>query len=100
MNFIFMKEIEKEIIDLSTNSPRLTSFKEYIDKWIDEYSKDDQSELQKMINKNTDYYDIAIDTWTVRDPLKRKTAKENGLNWMEVFTNDINVLIENVKSKI
>lgn len=66
----------------------------------DEYSKDDQAELQEMINKNTDYYDIAIDTWTVRDPLKRKTAKENNLNWIEVFTNDLNTLIENVKSKI
>lgn len=66
----------------------------------DKYSKDDQAELQKMIDKNTDYYDIAIDTWTVRDPLKRKTAKENNLNWIEVFTNDLNTLIENVKSKI
>jgi len=66
----------------------------------DESSKDDQVELQEMINKNTDYYDIAIETWTVRDPLKRKTAKENNLNWMEVFTNDLNTLIENVKSKI
>lgn len=39
-----MKKIEKEIIDLSTNSPRLTSFKEYIDKWINEYSEDDNDD--------------------------------------------------------
>ena len=66
----------------------------------DPLSPDDQAELQKMIDKNSDFYNTAIETWTVRDPLKRKTAKENGLNWTEVFTNDINVLIENVKNKI
>ena len=63
-------------------------------------NKDDKKELQKMIDKHSDHYDIAIDTWTVRDPLKRKTAHENNLNWIEVFTNDINILIENVKSKL
>lgn len=37
--------------------------------------------------KNTKPYkwkDI-IDTWTIRDPLKRKIAKENNLNWIEFF---------------
>lgn len=67
---------------------------------FDPTNPDDQAELQKMIDKNSDFYNTAIETWTVRDPLKRKTAHENGLNWTEVFTNDINVLIENVKSKI
>lgn len=67
---------------------------------FDPTNPDDQAELQKMIDKNTDYYNVAIETWTVRDPLKRKTAKENNLNWIEVFTNDLNILIENVKSKI
>lgn len=27
-----------------------------------------------------------INTWTVKDPLKRKIAKENNLNWIEFFT--------------
>ena len=36
--------------------------------------------------KISDYYVEAIKTWTVRDPLKRKTAKDNGLNWLEFFT--------------
>lgn len=30
------------------------------------------------------YFD-SIKTWTVKDPLKRKTAKENKLNWLEFF---------------
>ena len=31
-------------------------------------------------------YNKAINTWTISDPLKRKTAKDNGLNWIEFFT--------------
>ena len=31
-------------------------------------------------------YKNAINVWTIRDPLKRKTAKDNGLNWLEFFT--------------
>lgn len=32
------------------------------------------------------YYADAVKTWTIRDPLKRKTAKLNNLNWLEFFT--------------
>lgn len=35
--------------------------------------------------KTSKYFD-AIQTWTVRDPLKRQTAKNNNLNWIEFFT--------------
>ena len=31
-------------------------------------------------------YKLAIEVWTVSDPLKRKTAKNNNLNWIEFFT--------------
>lgn len=33
-------------------------------------------------------YKSAINVWTVRDPLKRETARKNNLNWMEFFTMD------------
>ena len=33
-------------------------------------------------------YVSSINVWTVRDPLKRETAKKNNLNWMEFFTID------------
>lgn len=40
--------------------------------------------------KNTSQYNRAIKCWTIEDPLKRKTAKDNGLNWIEFFTvNDV-----------
>lgn len=31
-------------------------------------------------------YKNAINVWTIRDPLKRKTAKNNSLHWFEFFT--------------
>jgi hypothetical protein len=36
-------------------------------------------------NKNTEYYNNAIKTWTERDPLKRKIAKNNKLNYLELW---------------
>ena len=31
-------------------------------------------------------YSHAIETWTISDPLKRKTAIKNNLNWLEFWT--------------
>lgn len=42
-------------------------------------------ELLKEKAKTSDYYKGAIETWTMRDPLKRKIAKKNGLNYLEFF---------------
>ena len=53
---------------------------------FDESNKEDMETLRIWKNKNTEYYDGAIDTWTIRDPLKRKTVKENNLNWIEFFS--------------
>lgn len=36
--------------------------------------------------KDSHYYNRAIEKWTVKDPLKRKTAKDNNLNWFEFFS--------------
>lgn len=48
-------------------------------------------QLQKVKlweNKNTSQYNRAIDIWTNRDVLKRNTAKQNNLNYLEFFTMD------------
>ena len=41
--------------------------------------------LNKWKSKNTKFYQNAVSVWTIRDPLKRKTALENNLNYIEVF---------------
>lgn len=45
----------------------------------------DEETLNKWKEKNTKYYDNAIQTWTVRDVNKRNTAKKNKLNYIELF---------------
>lgn len=56
------------------------------------FNKDDKSDLNKIEkwkSKNTKFYTEAIYNWTVRDVNKRNVAKENKLNYLEVFTTDI-----------
>ena len=59
-------------------------------------NKDDLLLLEQWKKRNTNYYDIAINTWTVRDVLKRETAKKNNLNYIEVFSNNIEYLINKI----
>lgn len=47
-----------------------------------------QEKLKLWESKNSKFYNNAIITWTKRDVLKRKIAKENGLNWVEFFNID------------
>jgi hypothetical protein len=41
--------------------------------------------LKKMLDNPHKYQHDTVYIWTIRDPLKRKTAKENGLNYLEFF---------------
>jgi len=52
---------------------------------IFEGTEEDQNQLNKWKEKNTKYYNNAINTWTIRDPIKRKIAKENNLNYIEFW---------------
>lgn len=58
---------------------------------FDENNKEDQLLLEKWKNKNTKFYNNAIQTWTVRDVNKRNIAKKNKLNYVEFW--NINELI-------
>lgn len=53
----------------------------------DPTSAEDQLRLKKLIckAKTSAYYKSAIQTWTVTDPLKRKIAKSNKLNFVELW---------------
>lgn len=72
--------------------PELDLYIEYQGFWshgkhpFDPYSENDNRILQIWKQKtNHLMYKNAISVWTVRDPLKRKIAKENNLNWLEFF---------------
>ena len=52
---------------------------------------------KKKAASGSDFYANAIDVWTRRDPLKRQWAKEHKLNWIEMFSNDIDEIIKAYK---
>lgn len=57
------------------------------------FNSNDQEDIKKLESwkqrsERSEFYKNAISVWTVSDPLKRKTAKENNLNWLEFFTFD------------
>ena len=47
---------------------------------------DDIEKLNKWKQKNTKFYNNAIDVWTKRDQLKIKTAKDNNLNYKAFYS--------------
>lgn len=52
----------------------------------DENNLEHQKLLKTWRLKNTKYFNAAIKTWTIRDPLKMKTAKQNNLNYLVFYT--------------
>lgn len=60
---------------------------------------DDVNILNLWKSKNTKYYDIAIKVWTKTDPEKYKIAQENDLNWIAVYSIDIDEIIDAYKNK-
>ena len=60
----------------------------------------DAEKLKCWQSKHTRYYDTAIETWTQRDVKKRETAKLNNLNYLEIFSNDINECIKQFEEYI
>lgn len=71
--------------------PNLNMYIEYNGSWTHgkhPYSSENQDDiniLEKWKTKNTKYYNNAIYTWTVRDIRKRSLAKENNLNYIELW---------------
>ena len=54
----------------------------------------DKNILERWKSKNTDFYKTAIEIWTKRDVNKRNIAKQNQLNYLEIFSNDIDRVAE------
>ena len=66
----------------------------------DPTNKDDQETLQLWKSKNTKFYENAINTWTIRDVQKRECAKKNGLNYLEIFSNDFDEALEQLLPRL
>ena len=61
---------------------------------FDENNQDDIDRLNYMKSKNSNYYNSAIQVWTIVDVTKRNIAKENNLNYLEIFTKNPNEAIK------
>lgn len=59
----------------------------------DPNNQDDQEVVNFWKSKGTEFYDNAIKVWTESDTLKRKVAKENDLNWVEIFSCNLDDVI-------
>ena len=77
--------------------PNFDVYIEYQGMWthglhpFDKDNKDDIEILNKWEIKaeTSKFYRSAIKNWTITDPLKRQTAKNNNLNYLEIFKNEI-----------
>ena len=98
------KEYKSEVYPFSCDFyiPKLDLYIEYQGFWthLNEPFIGTEDQLEKLEwlkmksnelnykNKRKNMYKIAIEVWTIRDPLKRETARKNNLNWIEFFTMD------------
>ena len=69
---------------------------------FDKTNIDDVNKLNKWNEKSktSKFYKMAINVWTNRDVYKRLTAKENNLNYLEVFSNNLDDTIKTIKNKL
>lgn len=64
-----------------------------------EGTDEDLQKIQDWCDKNTPYYDNAIYTWTDLDVRKRNIAKDNNLNYLEIFSNKLTKCLEILKGE-
>ena len=62
-----------------------------------EGSEDDIKLVEYWKNKGTQFYLNAIENWTIRDVEKREIARRNNLNYVEIFSNNIDDIINKLK---
>lgn len=62
-------------------------------------SADDNKQVNEWKIRNTPLYKNAVKVWTITDPQKRNTAKNNKLNYIEIFTSKIDDSIINELEK-
>lgn len=67
---------------------------------FDENNQNDIDILEMWKLKNDNYYNKAVYIWSVSDVKKRQTAKENKLNYLEIFSYNIEEVINIIKNEI
>lgn len=74
--------------------PEIDTYIEYNGNWthgghpFDSDNNEDNARLKEWKNKNTPYYNSAVDVWSKRDPEKRRKATESGIRYIELWSID------------
>ena len=58
------------------------------------FDKNNLNDINKLKELQEKHYNKAIEIWTIRDVKKRMIAKENNLNYLEIFTNKLDEAIK------
>lgn len=69
------------------------------------FNENDESDKNKLIywkekSNESVFYKTAIDVWTNRDVIKRKTANDNSLNYLEIFSMDFDYCVKQILNRI
>ena len=67
---------------------------------FDKNNEDDLKIIDRWKTKNTPQYIKGIENWTIKDVLKRETARTNKINFLEVFSCDLDLCIKKIKERI
>lgn len=72
---------------------------------LHKYNENDENDIKKLEiwkekSKHSDFYKSAIKIWTIKDEEKRNIAKNNNIKYLEIFSNNINTIIEKIKEWI
>lgn len=106
INYFYQYRSQKYPFNCDFYFPDRDMYLEIQGSWIhgshpfNESNLKDMETLQKWISKfesGHDFYGGAIFCWTERDPKKRQTAKDNKLNFHEIFSDKIDVVIDKFK---
>lgn len=67
------------------------------------FNKDNKDDIQKpneWNQKNTKFYNNTIKTWPIRDVNRYNIAVKNNLNYLVIYSNKINEVIEQFENYI
>lgn len=69
---------------------------------FDKNSNEDKKKLNYWLSKSetSNFYKTAINVWCYSDVEKRETAKNNGLNYLEIFSIDFDYCVEQILNRL
>ena len=106
IQYMYQYKSEKYPFNCDFYLPKYELFIEIQGMWthgkhpFDENNMDDINLKNKWLQKNNDFYNDAINVWTKTDVYKRNIAIQNKLNYLEIFSTNIDICVNEIQTKI